>query len=313
MAVCKLLNFSPLLVPVASCLVWTNLSGQSCAETETVAVVYSRPICLDELTREIRTAESLSAAELRRARSQRLAGIIWEALRTRFFAENGITVSDEDIDAFFAARGIPREGPDSLRQGMREFADALVTQWKFDRALYDRFGGTVIFQQMNPFEPVGAYRMFLEEHQAAGSFVILHEDMHEEFWEYYTREHPFVVPPDRVDFETPWWLKMAGPPEADRPSLRNRAYLASMRSDLRNLATAQEGYWADYGTYTSDLAALNFFASVGVTVEIISASARGWHGQTRHERLDITCQIYLGIIPDPPSGVIEGEVRCSGE
>src|SRR5213596_334310 len=34
-------------------------------------------------------------------------------------------------------------------------------------------------------------------------------------------------------------------------STKEKAYLASMKSDLRNLATTEEGYFADYSIYVS--------------------------------------------------------------
>ncbi len=39
----------------------------------------------------------------------------------------------------------------------------MVIKWKTDKALYEKYGGTVIFQQSNPFEPVGAYRKLIED------------------------------------------------------------------------------------------------------------------------------------------------------
>jgi len=45
---------------------------------------------------------------------------------------------------------------------------------------------------------------------------------------------------------------------------KEKAYLAQMKSDLRNLATAEEAYFYDWTSYTTTLAALNNFnASTG--------------------------------------------------
>ena len=84
------------------------------------------------------------------------------------------------------------------------------------------------------------------------------------------------------------WQEMAGPANVNFPHVR------VMRADLRNLVTAQESYFADNLRYTSDFAALDMSTSDGVTIEIISASSKGWHALARHERTNITCQIYLG-------------------
>ena len=46
---------------------------------------------------------------------------------------------------------------------------------------------------------------------------------------------------------------------------KEKAYVAAMKSDLRNLMTAEEGYFADFQAYGST-AAVNFTESSGVTV-----------------------------------------------
>ena len=42
---------------------------------------------------------------------------------------------------------------------------------------------------------------------------------------------------------------------------KEKAYVASMKSDLRNMATSEEAYFADNQTYTTSLTAMNFTAS----------------------------------------------------
>src|SRR6266850_5523367 len=61
---------------------------------------------------------------------------------------------------------------------------------------------------------------------------------------------------------------------------KEKAYLASMKSDLRNLVTAEEAYFSDYTTYqagtASNLAGVgtpldpstNFVPSAGVTINV---------------------------------------------
>ena len=49
---------------------------------------------------------------------------------------------------------------------------------------------------------------------------------------------------------------------------KDKAHMAAMKSDLRNLVTTQETFFADNQTYTTDksAAALNFTESTAVTV-----------------------------------------------
>src|SRR5205807_7085715 len=51
---------------------------------------------------------------------------------------------------------------------------------------------------------------------------------------------------------------------------KEKTYIAQMKSDLRNLATAEEAFFYDSATYTTSLPALNnFSSSTGVTLTII--------------------------------------------
>ena len=93
------------------------------------------------------------------------------------------------------------------------FRKEWVKSWKKSKALYETFGGVVIFQQGNPLEPVGAYRSLLERHKNKGDFEIYDEELKATFWEYFVREHPFQVPAEDIDYSKPWWEKL--PPESE--------------------------------------------------------------------------------------------------
>jgi hypothetical protein len=66
--------------------------------------------------------------------------------------------------------------------------------------------------------------------------------------------------------------------------------IALARSSLRAVATAQEAYWEDHGTYTTDLAVLKEVMEglescqiqEGVTVRIAEASENGWAMEATH-------------------------------
>ena len=91
---------------------------------------------------------------------------------------------------------------------------------------------------------------------------------------------------------------------------KGKAYVASMRSDLRNLATAQEGYLADYVTYTGTLSNLNFMESPGNTVTITTATAAGWSATAKNNATTETCGIFVGSATPPIAGQPEGGVKC---
>ena len=78
---------------------------------------------------------------------------------------------------------------------------------------------------------------------------------------------------------------------------KEKAYVASMKSDLRNLVTAQEAYFSDYNSvYASSTTAMgtNYQTSSGVTVTINSASGTGWKATAKSASTAKTCAISLG-------------------
>ncbi|MBI4541405.1 MAG: prepilin-type N-terminal cleavage/methylation domain-containing protein, partial [Gemmatimonadetes bacterium] len=74
---------------------------------------------------------------------------------------------------------------------------------------------------------------------------------------------------------------------------KEKAYVAAMKSDLRNLITAEEGYFADNVTYTTSLGTA-FTASTGVTVTIGAATGTGWSATASHTATSKTCSIFAG-------------------
>ena len=93
-------------------------------------------------------------------------------------------------------------------------------------------------------------------------------------------------------------------------STKEKATLASMKSDLRNLATAEEGYMYDYAAYTTSISQLVFRASTGTTVTLGTASATGWNATAANTGTTHTCGIFYGTAAPPVPGANEGEAKC---
>lgn len=86
-------------------------------------------------------------------------------------------------------------------------AKQVVGRWKVNKALYEQYGGRVIFQQAGD-EPMDAYRAFLKEEQARGSFQIFDAKAEEKFWQGFSSEsHPLSKEAGDKAMNTPWWLK----------------------------------------------------------------------------------------------------------
>jgi prepilin-type N-terminal cleavage/methylation domain-containing protein len=78
---------------------------------------------------------------------------------------------------------------------------------------------------------------------------------------------------------------------------KEKAYIASMKSDLRNLVTAQEAYFSDNNSsYAASTTAMgtNYRASTGVTVTIGAVTATGWSATATHGSTTKTCTLTLG-------------------
>jgi len=91
---------------------------------------------------------------------------------------------------------------------------------------------------------------------------------------------------------------------------KEKAYIAAMKSDLRNIVTAEENYFGDQVSYTTSTAAIQLQVSAGVTVVIGSATATGWNATASHNATTRTCGIYYGSAAAPVAGANEGEPRC---
>ena len=95
----------------------------------------------------------------------------------------------------------------------REIARMMIRAWKLNKALYDEYGGSVIFQQAG-IEPLGAYRAWLEAHEGKGDFQILEPTLRTAFWAYFVSTGHNFIPIDKFQqetglkspFEKPWWL-----------------------------------------------------------------------------------------------------------
>ena len=106
-------------------------------------------------------------------------------------------------------------------------------------------------------------------------------------------------------------------------STKEKAYLASMKSDLRNLVTSEEAFFSDNQVYLAGTASnlsgtgtpldatTNYVPSAGVTVTA-TLSGNGWAAEAVHTATAKTCDIFAG---DGATAVgvatIEGEPKCT--
>jgi len=96
-------------------------------------------------------------------------------------------------------------------------------------------------------------------------------------------------------------------------STKERAYVAKMKSDLRNLATAQESYLGDNQVYYGGAvpnALFTYTPSSGTTVTITEATSGGWSATTSYTGTTKTCAFFYGSATAVAPATVEGLIVC---
>jgi general secretion pathway protein G len=91
---------------------------------------------------------------------------------------------------------------------------------------------------------------------------------------------------------------------------RDRALVATMKSDLRNLMTAEEVRKVDSGSYVTSFPATIWSPSTGVTGPTITLTGDGWAASVGHVSSPRTCAIFVGSTPLAPASQ-EGVPTCT--
>jgi type IV pilus assembly protein PilA len=96
---------------------------------------------------------------------------------------------------------------------------------------------------------------------------------------------------------------------------KEKAYIASMKSDLRNLVTAEEAYFADSVKYSTTICSttcangVNFAPTTGNYLAAPALTADGWTATITNQNTTKNCAIYIGSTAVAPANK-EGEPKC---
>lgn len=92
---------------------------------------------------------------------------------------------------------------------------------------------------------------------------------------------------------------------------KGKANAAALKSDIRNLATAQEAYFYDNNSYATAVNQLSFNTSRGVVLTIVQATSSGWSARATHPAsYPLTCALYQGNVPAATPATVEGLIGC---
>jgi prepilin-type N-terminal cleavage/methylation domain-containing protein len=96
-------------------------------------------------------------------------------------------------------------------------------------------------------------------------------------------------------------------------STKEKAYVAKMKSDIRNLATAEESYLGDNQVYYGGAVpnvAFSYTPSSGTTITIVSATAGGWSATAAYVGTPKTCAMFYGTAAPVAPATAEGLIAC---
>lgn len=150
-------------------------------------------------------------------RRQAAAARSWELVQEDWAGKNGVAVSEEEIAAFMRRlldeQSVgPGGGTVALSAADKEAVTAasrqMARRWTIDKALFERFGGRVVFQQAG-VEPVDAWLALIDESLASGSFEILdpdYEGMFAELRAYIDADGDLLEAGESAEiYSRPWW------------------------------------------------------------------------------------------------------------
>ena len=92
---------------------------------------------------------------------------------------------------------------------------------------------------------------------------------------------------------------------------KSKAYITAMKSDLRNLVTAEEAFFADSSAYTANIAQLKYNVTTGVNPPTVTTGAGWWSATNSHTQLaGSQCGIAVNTTNPLQAGAGDGQGVC---
>ena len=95
---------------------------------------------------------------------------------------------------------------------------------------------------------------------------------------------------------------------------KERAMVAAMKSDLRNLVSAEEAFFTSSLAYYSGAIpdpSFSYSPTQGVTVTLSSVTNAGWAATASHANTAKTCAVFVGAAGPLAPATLEGQVACT--
>lgn len=200
--------FMKAMVFIASCLM---ISG-AFAQEKTLAVVDEKPLMLSDISPTkaelTETAEAMSVSRqlaLSRIRHNRFAEQLIDRIMDTYAAQQKIEPDEALVKAFSSRFGDQVDGSEENSRPVKDIAREQARIWQIEKALYEAFGGTVIFTQQNPQYPIEAYRKLLSQYEEQGLLVFKSKEYESVLKRIFAPPYEMKIAPEHVSFVKPWW------------------------------------------------------------------------------------------------------------
>jgi prepilin-type N-terminal cleavage/methylation domain-containing protein len=93
---------------------------------------------------------------------------------------------------------------------------------------------------------------------------------------------------------------------------KDKAKLASVKTDLRNMMTAQEAYFSDYTTYGTfaQLQGASNFSLSGVNAAVAVGSTSGWAATVSNASISTGIKVCTVAVGGGASSTVDGVILC---
>lgn len=145
-------------------------------------------------------------AEVHRKRLEETLAVFRRSAEQSKQIEEGDRLRDEDMRKRFGEDAV-KQLYVRLKQSRHRQNQQWVARWKMNKALYEKYGGRVIFQQAG-IEPVDAYRAQLKDIREKGGLQILkpaYKDVFLDFERYLDMGHNYLNDNGDKYFDRPYW------------------------------------------------------------------------------------------------------------
>lgn len=186
-----------------------------CSYSSTVATILESEISLADVSpddemlaayaKNAKTSKELALLQYRLAA---LTDRVLAKVMDDYLRQHQITREDTWVSSFLERfSNVNEQSSEEEIAYWRNIAEQQIRQWQFDKLVYDKFKGTVVFRNNHPQFPVEAYARLLAEYRDAGQLRFLDNQLGALFWQAFQPPYRFEIAPENINLSAPWWAQ----------------------------------------------------------------------------------------------------------